>query len=50
MTPEAIEAHAALLKACPRPESLAAGAADPLKPAKPGDYVLDCVLVEPDQW
>ena len=50
LTPEAIEAHTALLRACPRAAALAADAADPLQPAKPGDYALDCVLVEPDQW
>ena len=32
---------------CPSPEMLAD---DPLGTATPGEYVLDCVMVEPDQW
>jgi 23S rRNA (cytidine2498-2'-O)-methyltransferase len=50
ISPEAIEAHAALVQACPRRESLAAHADDPLRVAKPGENVLDCVLIEAGQW
>ena len=42
--------HAKLLEQCPRLNSLAAKSADPLQPARRGAYILDCVLVEPDQW
>ncbi len=50
ITPQAIEVHALLLKHCPRHQRLAANAADPLRPAKRGERIMDCVLVEPDQW
>ncbi len=50
ITPAAVEAHQALHRHCPRPESLAPGGDDPLHPAEPGEFVLDCILVEPDQW
>ncbi|HYW79805.1 MAG TPA: SAM-dependent methyltransferase [Thermoguttaceae bacterium] len=49
ITPEAIEAHEAIRRHCPLPiaEKLI-GVAE--APARRGRYVLDCVLVEPDQW
>jgi 23S rRNA (cytidine2498-2'-O)-methyltransferase len=50
ITPQAIEVHAKLLEHCPRPKLLAPKAADPLRPAKSGELLLDCVLVEPDEW
>jgi len=50
ITPAAVEAHAALRQACPRPEMLAAGADDPNQPARRGEFVLDCVLVAPGEW
>jgi 23S rRNA (cytidine2498-2'-O)-methyltransferase len=50
ITPAALEAHAALLRHCPRPEKLAAEAGDLLRPARRGDFVFDCVLMEADQW
>ena len=49
ITPEATAAWQALREACPRPERLA-GSADPVETARPGDWVLDCVLVDPGQW
>ncbi len=50
LTPAAREAHAALLKCCPRPSELAEAASDPTAPARRGEFVLDCALVEPDEW
>ena len=47
ITAAAVEARDAIRRRCPRPESLAA---DPEAPARRGELVLDCVLVEPDQW
>jgi 23S rRNA (cytidine2498-2'-O)-methyltransferase len=50
ITPEAVQAHQALLEHCPRPEMLAARAADWRQEAQRGEFVLDCVLVEPHEW
>lgn len=50
MTPEALAAREAIARHAPQPESLAKGAGDPRKAAKPGEMVLDCVLVAPDEW
>lgn len=50
ITADAVEIAQRLHHACPRPQRLAAHAADPRRPAAPGDMVLDCVLVEPDEW
>ncbi len=50
LTPAAREAHAALLKCCPRAGELAEGANDPTVPARRGEFVLDCAMVEPDEW
>jgi len=50
ITPLAAEVHAAIYQACPWPERLAPGAEDPEKPARRGEHVLDCVLVEPNEW
>ena len=44
------EAAARILACCPYPERLADNAADPCHPAKPGEDVLDCVLVQPNEW
>jgi 23S rRNA (cytidine2498-2'-O)-methyltransferase len=41
---EALRTH------CPRPEMLAADATGPNRAAQPGEYVLDCVLVQQDEW
>lgn len=50
ITAAAVEIHQALLTACPQRARLAPGAEDPAKPARRGDLVLDCILVEPEQW
>jgi 23S rRNA (cytidine2498-2'-O)-methyltransferase len=50
ITPEAVEVHARLLEQCPRPKLLAQKAADPLAPARREEHILDCVLIEPNQW
>ena len=47
ITAAAVEVRDAIRRCCPRPESLAA---DPETPARRGELVLDCILVEPDQW
>jgi 23S rRNA (cytidine2498-2'-O)-methyltransferase len=48
--PAALEAYAAIRQNCPRPELLAQDAGDPTRPARLGEFVLDCVLVEPNEW
>jgi 23S rRNA (cytidine2498-2'-O)-methyltransferase len=50
LTPAAVEAHRLIVQRCPRPQCLAGTAADLLKPAKPGELILDCILVDPDRW
>jgi len=50
VTPAAIEAHRLIVERCPRPQCLAHTAADPLQPARPGELILDCILISPDQW
>lgn len=50
ITPAALEAHAALLRHCPRSDRLARDAAKANAAARPGEMVMDCVLVEPDEW
>ena len=50
ITPEALAAREAILQACPTPRMLAADAALPDVPAKPGETVLDCVLVGTHEW
>lgn len=50
ITPEALEVHARLLEQCPHPKMLAPKASDPMQTARRGEHILDCVLVEPDQW
>ena len=50
ITPAAAEAGEALRRHCPRPEALAPDAGDPDCPAPRGEFVLDGVLVEPDEW
>lgn len=49
ITSGAIEARAAILKACPD-KKLAASQSGPFDEAKQGDFVLDCILVEPNKW
>jgi 23S rRNA (cytidine2498-2'-O)-methyltransferase len=50
ITQEAMEVLGKFLEQCPKPKLLAQKAADPLRPARRGERILDCVLVEPDQW
>jgi 23S rRNA (cytidine2498-2'-O)-methyltransferase len=50
ITAEARAAGEALVRQAPRADRLAPGAGDPQRPAKPGETVLDCVLVEPFEW
>ncbi len=49
ITPEAIAVYEALRIACLRPERLAPGN-HLQQQAAPGDWIADCVLVEPNQW
>jgi 23S rRNA (cytidine2498-2'-O)-methyltransferase len=50
ITAEAQAAAEAIVRHAPRPDTLAPHAADPRRAAKPDEFVLDCVLVEPDEW
>ncbi|MBN1909541.1 MAG: hypothetical protein JW818_07380 [Pirellulales bacterium] len=50
MTPEALAARAAIRQVCPIAQQLAPNEEDPEVPAKQGDWILDCVLVEPNEW
>ena len=49
-TPAAVAAAAAILSECPRPVALANRPAAIDVAARPGDFVLDCILLEEDQW
>ncbi|MGQ9576318.1 MAG: SAM-dependent methyltransferase [Thermoguttaceae bacterium] len=50
ITQAAIDVAQKIIAACPRPNMLAPQAADPRQPARPGETVLDCILVGPEQW
>jgi 23S rRNA (cytidine2498-2'-O)-methyltransferase len=50
ITPAAVEVREAVCQACPHPEKLDADDRDWQVPARPGELVLDVILVEPDQW
>ena len=50
ITSAAIDAHQAILRACPRRDDLAEDAADPDVEARRGEFVLDCILVQPGEW
>lgn len=50
LTPLAFEAARALHDRCPQAASLPADASDLNHPARPGDHVLDCILVGPEEW
>ena len=50
ITPAATQAHCAIRRYCPRPEMLSPEDADLLQPARRGELVLDCCLVEPSEW
>ena len=47
---DAVTAKEAIERKCPNPEMLDADLDSPSDPAKPGDFVLDCVIVEPGEW
>lgn len=46
----AAEVHEALRQLCPRPETLAEQPEGGSEIARRGDFVLDCVVVEPGEW
>ena len=48
--PEVVGAREAILRKCPNPQLLGEDFADPLAAARPGDFVLDCVIVSPGEW
>ncbi|MEN6452371.1 MAG: SAM-dependent methyltransferase [Thermoguttaceae bacterium] len=50
ITPAAIEVHRLLLEHCPQPQSLAKTAVDPRHPARQGETVLDCVVIDEGKW
>jgi 23S rRNA (cytidine2498-2'-O)-methyltransferase len=50
ITPAAVEAREAIRQACPRPEMLDADDRDWRLPARSGEFVLDVILVDPQQW
>ncbi|MCE5269313.1 MAG: hypothetical protein LLG00_15660 [Planctomycetaceae bacterium] len=50
ITPAAVDVHRSLFERCPQPQSLAKTASDPLQPAKPGEMVLDCIMLDDTQW
>ena len=45
-----VEARDAIRRYCPRPDVLAADADDPRQPGRRGEFVMDCILVEPGRW
>ncbi|MGD0897810.1 MAG: SAM-dependent methyltransferase, partial [Thermoguttaceae bacterium] len=49
ITPAAVEAYEALRRTCPSPQALAGGN-HLAQPARIGDWVLDCAVVDPGQW
>ncbi len=49
ITAAAIETHRMIVAHCPHPASLPPSAADPLHPARAGEMVLDCTMLD-DQW
>jgi len=46
----AAEVREALRRLCPRPEALCEQPEQESDVARPGDFVLDCVVVEPGEW
>ena len=50
LCPAAVEARQAIVGRCPHQALAAEAAADPSQAAQKGQWVLDCVLVEPDEW
>ena len=50
ITPAAIETHRIIVEHCPTPACLPRAAGDLLRPARVGEMVLDCIMLEADQW
>ncbi len=50
ITPQAVLAGEMIRKYCPNPQLLTESSPGPPTPAKRGDFVLDCVMVEPNEW
>jgi 23S rRNA (cytidine2498-2'-O)-methyltransferase len=50
LTAAAATAYEALLRTCPRPGETPPTADDFAQPARRGQWVLDCILLEPGQW
>ena len=50
LAPAAVEAREAILRHCPRPDFPVRRAADPRRPARSGQLVLDCLVVGPGEW
>lgn len=48
ITEAAVKLHRALYEACPNRDALAKNAGDWTQPARIGEMVLDCIMVEPD--
>jgi 23S rRNA (cytidine2498-2'-O)-methyltransferase len=50
ITAAAVEAVEAIRRHCPRAGGMSAKAFDLKCPARPGDHVMDCVIVRPGEW
>ncbi len=44
------QARVLLIQSCPRADVMADAAFDPLQPARRGQFVLDCIVVQPSEW
>ena len=50
LTAAAAAAYEALVRNCPEPGKLASSGGDWQQPARPGQAVLDCILLDPGRW
>ena len=50
LSAESETAYQAIRRHCPWPERLADEEADRRQPARPGQWVMDCILLDPGQW
>ncbi len=50
ITPAAIKAHRLVVQRCPNPPSLPRNANELLRPARAGELVLDCIILDDQQW
>ena len=50
ISPAAVETHRIIVEHCPRPASLGRNAVEANDPARPGEMVLDCVILDGDLW